>query len=637
MNDHRGDIEIISSSTSSSGHSTGTAVPTENIASHTRSRSLHLHNKSSNLSSDSINSLGNNIQMAISPRSSNYERLEGGMGPSRTSNKRFAWKKFAIAAVVLVGLVWVFGPREPAKVLSWPSNDTADEIVYTTPYPNVDPVDPIVPSILDTDKPTSPSTNTDTKNSSPPTGHPKSFEEDPDPTKTTYCTAPYAPHLPLVQYALMIDAGSTGSRIHIYKFNNCGSSPLYEYEVFKQRQPGLSKLASQPNDAAESLDILLDEAVRVVPSSLRACTPVAVKATAGLRLLPGSQSKDILDAVAHRIHEKYPFQLHEPDGVVIMDGKDEGVYAWITANYLLNTIRADTPADTTTYAVLDLGGASTQIVFEPTFSEQTGALEEGEHKYELESGGRTHILYQHSYLDYGLMRARAHVHQLVDFMASIRNPGTGAVDTLPATVGNPCLARGTKRNIDIKDERMNTTKTVIMDGEQIGSFDACNRVIELVMAKDSICERKPCSFNGVYQPSLLDSFAYGKVLLLSYFFDRLDPLLPTNSGSSSSNTDPEDRITVSNIASIARDVCLGYDAWTARWGSNEEVMEELEDRPEWCLDLTFMHSLLTLGYEFSDERNVFIGKKIQDTELGWCLGATIAIVGSGSLKCRLIA
>ena len=62
-------------------------------------------------------------------------------------------------------------------------------------------------------------------------------------------------------------------------------------------------------------------------------------------------------------------------------------------------------------------------------------------------------------------------------------------------------------------------------------------------------------------------------------------------------------------------------------------MKELEDRPEWCLDLTFMHALLRLGYEFQDGREVKIGKKIGGTELGWCLGATIAIVG-GELTCH---
>ena len=49
----------------------------------------------------------------MSPRSSNYERLEGGMGPSRLSYvKWFGWKKFAIVACVLIGLIYLFGPRQ---------------------------------------------------------------------------------------------------------------------------------------------------------------------------------------------------------------------------------------------------------------------------------------------------------------------------------------------------------------------------------------------------------------------------------------------------------------------------------------------------------------------------------------------
>ncbi|KAF8872177.1 nucleoside phosphatase GDA1/CD39 [Gymnopilus junonius] len=311
----------------------------------------------------------------------------------------------------------------------------------------------------------------------------------------------------------MIDAGSTGSRIHIYKFNNCFSSPSFEYEEFQMTQPGLSSYAADPRGAARSLDVLLNRAVRIVPKELQHCTPVAVKATAGLRLLPGSQSADILREVEKRLRERYPFQLPDKD--------DEGVYAWIMANYLLDTIKASTPADTPTYAMLDLGGASTQIVFEPTFSSSSSSsskqktLEEGEHKYELNFGGRTHTLYQHSYLGYGLMRARRHVHVLVDFMASLRVQSEREKEE--EVVGNPCLARGTKRVVEIGGESgEGVTRNVTMSGDEIGSFEACQRVVQLVLAKDAICETKPCSFNGVYQPSLLDSFPHGKVLLLSY-------------------------------------------------------------------------------------------------------------------------
>ncbi|KAH9936434.1 nucleoside phosphatase family-domain-containing protein [Fomitopsis serialis] len=552
-----------------------------------------------------------------SPTTSNYERLEGGHGVNRTGSAlRFAgWKKFALAAVLIVGLVYVFGHRKeniiPHEIPSYlrPDWSGGDK----SPLPPVVP-DPIPVPVHDDDM-----------IPQPPPGPPTGPENDPDLSKTIHCIAPYKPSLPLVQYALMIDAGSTGSRIHIYKFNNCGPSPVYEYEVFRMTQPGLSSYSGRPQEAAQSLDVLLDEAVKIIPKALQSCTPVQVKATAGLRLLGAAESAAILDAVKAHLHTRYPFSLKDDDGVVIMDGKDEGVYAWITANYLLNTIRGDSPAGTPSYAVLDLGGASTQIVFEPVFGKPDSTLEPGEHKYDLAFGGKTRVLYQHSYLGYGLMRARQSVHRLVEFMGSLRGTGSGA----NATVANPCLARGTRKAVDVEDAHApGGAFGVTMLGADVGGFAACNRVVELVMAKDALCEVKPCAFDGVYQPSLMETFPAGKVLLLSYFYDRLQPFLDADPALAKAP------LSVSTFATLAQQVCLGKPSWTQRWGANAALMAELEGRPEWCLDLTFMHALLRLGYELDGGREVQVGKKIEGTELGWCLGATLALVG-GDIKCRV--
>ena len=121
----------------------------------------------------------------------------------------------------------------------------------------------------------------------------------------------------------------------------------------------------------------------------------------------------------------------------------------------------------------------------------------------------------------------------------------------------------------------------------------------------------------------MDTFPSGKILLLSYFYDRIAPFFPENDRPS---------LSVSTFATLARDVCLGSSVWASRW-PNRSLLEELEDRPEWCLDLTFMHGLLRLGYEFDGEREISIEKQIDGTELGWCLGAAIAIVG-GELTCK---
>lgn len=449
-----------------------------------------------------------------------------------------------------------------------------------------------------------------------------SFETDPDPASTVYCTEPYTDEKPLVQYALTIDAGSTGSRIHVYKFHNCGPSPALEYETFKMINPGLSAYARDPTAAAASLDPLLEEAKRVVPEELHKCSPVEVKATAGLRLLGTQESEAILDEVRNRLETNYDFVVGNDKAVEIMDGKDEGVYAWITANYLLNKIGEDAES-TDTLAVMDLGGASTQIVFEPKFpADSEQSLVEGEHKYSLNFGGKEFTLYQHSYLGYGLMRARRSVHNLVAFTWSF---GRGEVewDTLSedVQVPNPCLSLGTSRRVEL-DPPGRTAVNVTMHGAT-GGFEACNRVVELVMAKDAICEVKPCSFNGVYQPSLLDTFPRGQLLALSYFTDRIKPLLSSTSS----------ELTISDLASMAKDVCAGPTAWEERWGNNAGAMAELEDRPEYCLDLTFMNALLGLGYELGPEREMIVEKQLRGVELGWALGAGLALVQKASLTC----
>lgn len=84
---------------------------------------------------------------------------------------------------------------------------------------------------------------------------------------------------------------------------------------------------------------------------------------------------------------------------------------------------------------------------------------------------------------------------------------------------------------------------------------------------------------------------------------------------------------------MAKDVCAGPDAWADRWGSDATAMEELAGRPEYCLDLTFMNALLGLGYELSPERELMVEKKLRGVELGWALGAGLALVEKAELTC----
>ncbi|BGP33705.1 Guanosine-diphosphatase [Rhodotorula toruloides] len=430
-------------------------------------------------------------------------------------------------------------------------------------------------------------------------------------------------------YALMIDAGSTGSRIHVYTFSHCdpdpNALPKLENEGFFMTKPGLSSYAGRPREAAESLRGLMGHAIEGVPESERSCTPIAVKATAGLRLLGARQSQEILDEVERWLKEDWPFAVVK-EGVVVMDGRDEGVYAWITINFLLGLIGPDQPASAGTAAIMDLGGASTQIVFEPIYDPGSrDKLAPGDHVYDLDFAGADHVLYQHSHLGYGLMQARRAVHNLVAFSYVWQSAPKGNSvkweDLTPKDkIHNPCMFKGETKVVKL-DPPGREEVEVTMVGTGAG-FEACRRVVEVMIAKDAACEKPPCAFAGVYQPKMGEVFSAGKVWALSYFYDRIAPL-----GLSSP-------FSISALRQLTTDVCAGREAssWS-RFKNNKGAMEELSDRPEYCLDLTFMYSLLSLGYELDEERQVWMGKKVGNVELGWALGAALAMI-EGHLSCR---
>ncbi|KKY19371.1 putative nucleoside diphosphatase gda1 [Phaeomoniella chlamydospora] len=452
--------------------------------------------------------------------------------------------------------------------------------------------------------------------------HGNTYSKETSPTDR--CTQPHDKSKPLVQYALMIDAGSTGSRIHVYKFNNCGPTPELEHEEFKMTEKkeggssGLSSYKSDAEGAAKSLDILMDVAVQTVPDEYKSCTPVAVKATAGLRLLGPEMSDKILAAVRERLETVYPFPVvsKEAGGVEIMKGEDEGVYAWITTNYLLGKIGG--PDHTPTAAIFDLGGGSTQIVFQPTFKEAIDGgmpekLTDGDHKYELSFGGRDFTLYQHSHLGYGLMSAREAVHRsIIEKMYKAHGTDT---TWLTSPIPNACIAPGYKKKINVtlqSGHPLGENVEVTMVGPEESLPAQCRALAEGILYKDAECKLAPCSFNGVHQPSLDKTFSREDVYIFSYFFDRTQPLGMPES------------FTLRELHDLTAEVCAGEKHWN-RFSGIEGALEELQDRPEWCLDLSFMNALLHTGYEMPIEREVKIAKKIKGNELGWCLGARYVV------------
>lgn len=435
-------------------------------------------------------------------------------------------------------------------------------------------------------------------------------------------------------FVVMIDAGSTGSRVHVYEFNTCQSPPVLVNERFEMLKPGLSSFDTDTVGAAKSLDPLLQVALETVPKDKQACTPVAVKATAGLRLLGDEKSSNILKQVRAHLESDYPFAVVAGDGISIMDGKDEGVYAWITTNYLLGNIGS--AEKTPTAAVFDLGGGSTQIVFEPDLGiDET--MVDGEHKYQLSFGNRDFTLYQYSHLGFGLMQGRNKINSMVVQSALKTNhqlkrakvtQKDGLKDAKASvTISNPCVAPGLVAN-DVQVELGQDEYYVVnMKGpekdSEINYGANCRFLAESVLNKDSECTEKPCSFNGIYQPSLTKSFRKSRdMYVFSYFYDRTNPLGFPKS------------FTVEELSELAKLVCGGDRLWAQ--ALLDDSVKALNEEPQWCMDLSFITAMLHTGYDIPLHRELKTAQTIDNNELGWCLGASLPLLDKSSgWTCRV--
>ena len=71
------------------------------------------------------------------------------------------------------------------------------------------------------------------------------------------------------KYAVVLDAGSTGSRVHVFKFEVEKGDLKLISDTFEQLKPGLSSYPDDPAKAADSLLPLLTTALKTVPKDLQ--------------------------------------------------------------------------------------------------------------------------------------------------------------------------------------------------------------------------------------------------------------------------------------------------------------------------------------------------------------------------------
>jgi len=377
-----------------------------------------------------------------------------------------------------------------------------------------------------------------------------------------------------VGYGVMLDAGSTGSRVHVYRWLwDGGSLPNVTDDFFYEIKPGVSSFKDDPSHAGDSIQPLLDYAISKMPKERVGETWARLYATAGLRLLRTDVQEGLLEALRFTLTAS-PFKF-DREWVAIASGVDEAVDAWVTANYILGGATAESYKESV--GTLDLGGASIQI------TTRTGGDIPEAHKYSLSLGDKDIPLYAHSHLAYGLQQMRKRVDLLVK----------GSAEKV-----HPCLHKGS---------------SVEINGEEYHGASDFQGCMKLQQTMGEVCDihLEECAPMSSIPPPSND----GLFLAFSYFWDVLTEFMPT--------LEP----TVHEIRARAEEVCKmeAEEVKTQHGETYEPKNPEFVRRA--CQDMTYILHLLHHHLQFQEHvPRIRLVKQIEGKEMSWTLGASLRML-----------
>jgi Golgi nucleoside diphosphatase len=450
-------------------------------------------------------------------------------------------------------------------------------------------------------------------------------------------------------HGLMIDAGSTGSRMHVFEWAPRVLSSQAEVELAvsgsklsfpdsnsrwtDRLQPGIASFASIQNDqelrdaVADYLEPLLDFAKTILHSKTGSYPeyPIFLRATAGMRILEDPDRARVMRAVRDLFNNKTycPFSFVDEQARVL-SGEEESIYDWTGVNFLLGDLIEQSEGIGTvvnpkrTHGALDLGGASTQISFYMPSEDVMANL------FKLQIGQAKHWnVYAHSFLFYGINEA---TNRLQARLAA----GKTSNERMVEGIHNPCLPGGAKAefrtniHLDAKGlESWNYTgsfpsgdgyyQAVLKNDNSKGDFSTCMDLTKalLNLEKNSWCDfahKGDCSFAGIYQPPLPPDDEF--VAFSNYYHVWKFLGLP-------------ERATLAELHDATQTVCGMSRSELVKYNDGNKKPVDDDELDSYCFRSVYAFQLLHNGYGFQTNDTIRATKVIDGHKVGWALGAML--------------
>lgn len=367
-------------------------------------------------------------------------------------------------------------------------------------------------------------------------------------------------------YSIIVNAGSSSSRLHLFRYNTNTSLPTIKdmpLDPNNKTNVTLDSFTKEPNNVKSSLDTLFNTAITTLKNEGVAfqTVPVSILGTGGMRLLSLNEQQAIYNTISDYL-KKPPYSFTSVTARTI-SGKEEGIYDWLDVNYLAKNFNNSQP----TLGCIDMGGASIEIVFatpetQPADNENMTTLIVNKQKY---------TLYSKSILGLGQDAARK----------NIGDPET-STSCYPLGYSEYPLSPSSKGNF---------------------KFDTCKDLYDTKILKKLLAKNDLLAI-----PHQQQFIAFGSIF---YSFKFFAPDLTTEQATQI----PSEAILENNIKSVCT---MSWQDLKRRYPTDNFLAND-------CANGVYIDELLfgANGYELQDSQLFKISNTLNQEPIDWALGAVL--------------
>ncbi|CAF4029346.1 unnamed protein product [Rotaria sordida] len=421
---------------------------------------------------------------------------------------------------------------------------------------------------------------------------------------------------PFRDYAVVVDAGSTHSKIFLYTWPADKSDGLGITSRVTQ-----VKACSVPGGPITSIkdpteintqqyfESAMSDCINEIPLTRKSRAFIFLGGTAGLRLfeIKDSNYTNNLLSSTRSYFSSLGVRFKAPENQVrIISGSEEGLSGWVSTNILMGQLlKNNKPLET--YGVSDMGGASTQFSFI--------APDAMHDRFSMNLFNTAYDIYSHSYLCYGTEQLR-----LIYLGQLVNNANESLI------INEPCLQNGFVQNLTYDDifstpcarnqyaPLPSINKSSIFSFIGSGDSSLCSDLVRERL-NQSICTLTTCSFDNVYQPVPISPST--KFIAISAWYTTFNNLAPNISLSPNKDGNYDfNSVNFNQIQTAIAAICR--QPWS-------DLLQPDKYRPFLCFNSMYHWTLLQHGYSMRDEnlKNFHIVKSINSNEIGWTLGYMI--------------